>query len=196
MICQAKNRILNAMQAYLITVQGPNQTGMVAEVTGRLYRHAINVMDSAMSTLRGEFVIMLVVSLPEQLSSTQLESLLEPLQEEGMSVSLRALSASEAGQRSCESQPNYSLSVLGQDQTGMIYRFSELLAQHGANLTDVHTQLLDGRHDPPLYAMILELYLPEHRQAHQAELLKVAISQLAASMDLDADLHPLASIEI
>lgn len=188
--------MLKAMQAYLINVQGPNRSGMVAEVTGLLYRQGVNLLDSSMSTLRGEFVMMLVVQLPEDLSTEAFENLMDSLRGDGLSLSLRELSASEAGQRSPESQPNYSLSVLGQDQTGMLHRFSELIASYGANLTDVHTQLLDGSHSPPLYAMILELHLPAHKQAQQAELLKVAISKLAAELDLDADLHPLESLEI
>lgn len=188
--------MLKAMKAYLINVQGPNRSGMVAEVTGLLYRQGVNVLDSSMSTLRGEFVMMLVVQLPEDLAAESFENLLNSLRSDGLSLSLRELSPSEAGQRSAESQPNYSLSVLGQDQTGMLYRFSELIAGYGANLTDVHTQLLDGSHSPPLYAMILELHLPAHKQVQQAELLKVAISKLAAELDLDADLHPLESLEI
>jgi len=184
--------MLQDMQHYLIAVQGPNRTGMVAEVTGLLYRHGVNITDSSMTTLRSEFTMMLVVQLPESLSATSFEQALERLGDENMTISLRTLSAAEASMRTAETQPNYSLSVLGQDQTGMIYRFSELLASQGANLSDVHTQLLDGSHSPPLYAMILELHLP----ARQAELLQVAIDKLADEMGVDADLHTLEQIAL
>jgi len=177
---------------YLLSVQGQNRTGIVADVTRLLYESQINILDSSMTTLRSEFAMMLVISLPENASKKEFSEELNRLSNQGLSAFLRPLSESEACHSNAEAISNYSLSVIGQDRTGIIHHFSRLVAGLGANIIDLNTRLMDQT-EPPLYAMILELYVPEN--ISKAEL-DSSIQTVAAQLEVDAHCHMIASIEI
>lgn len=180
------------MHHYLLAIQGHNRTGIVAQVTGLLYRHGVNITDSSMTTLRSEFTMMMVTEVPATVDLPQFEQDIHSLNSSALSVFFRPLASAEAEHGDDASTPNHSLSVLGRDQTGMIFRFSEALAQHRVNITDVHTRLLDGK-APALYAMILELYVPE---AAAVSDIGSAIQAVAQSLGVDAHFHPLAQIAL
>lgn len=176
----------------LFSLQGPNQTGIVAQVTRLLYERDMNIMDSSMTTLRSEFAMMLVLELPADFNQGAFEQDCQGLAQQGLSCSLSPLSAESARHSSAEMVPNYSLSVLGRDRTGIIYRFSELLAAFAVNITDVNTRLMDAQ-SPPLYAMILELHLPADVDLPA---LRKQIETVAADLEVDAHFHALESLEI
>jgi predicted amino acid-binding ACT domain protein len=181
-----------SMRQFLIAIQGQNRTGIVAEATGLLYRHGVNITDSFMTTLRSEFTMMMIVQLPEGLDFQTFENDLNALGNQALGVFLRPLLPSETLHGNAESVPNYSLSVLGRDQAGMIFKFSQRLAQQKVNITDVNTRLLDGS-QPPLYAMIMETYVPPNLDLVA---LKQALQAVAAEMGVDAHFHPLEQLEI
>jgi glycine cleavage system transcriptional repressor len=180
------------MHHYLLAIQGHNRTGIVAQVTGLLYRHGVNITDSSMTTLRSEFTMMMVTEVPATVDLPQFEQAIYSLNSSALSVFFRPLASAEAEHGDNASTPNHSLSVLGRDQTGMIFRFSEALAQQGVNITDVHTRLLDGK-APALYAMILELYVPEAAAVGD---IGSAIQGVAQSLGVDAHFHPLEQIAL
>jgi glycine cleavage system transcriptional repressor len=184
--------MLKAMSHYLLAIQGHNRTGIVAQVTGLLYRYGVNITDSSMTTLRSEFTMMMVTEVPATVDLSQFEQDLNTLNSTSLSVFFRPLAHAEAEHGDDASTPNHSLSVLGRDQTGMIFRFSEALAQQGVNITDVHTRLLDGK-APALYAMILELYVPE---STSVTTIGTAVREVAQSLGVDANFHPLAQIPL
>lgn len=184
--------MLKAMNHYLLAIQGHNRTGIVAQVTGLLYRYGVNITDSSMTTLRSEFTMMMVTEVPNTVDLPQFEQDLDTLNSQSLSVFFRPLASAEAEQGDNASTPNHSLSVLGRDQTGMIFRFSEVLAQQGVNITDVHTRLLDGK-APALYAMILELYVPDTTAVSEVG---TAIRTVAQTLGVDANFHPLTQIPL
>ena len=49
----------------MITVQGKNRVGIVSDVTQVLFEQNVNITDSNMTTLRSEFVMMLMAELPD-----------------------------------------------------------------------------------------------------------------------------------
>lgn len=181
-----------SMRQFLIAIQGQNRTGIVAEATGLLYRLGVNVTDSFMTTLRSEFTMMMIVQLPEDLDLQDFESALTALGNQQLGVFLRQLLPAETLHGSAECVPNFSLSVLGRDQAGMIFKFSQLLAQQNVNITDVNTRLLDGS-QPPLYAMIMETFVP---LSLDQVALKQALQAVALEMGVDAHFHPLEQLEI
>jgi len=176
---------------YLLSIQGQNRTGIVSDVTRLLYENQVNILDSSMTTLRSEFAMMLVVSLPLSLTQSFFSEQLQTLEHQNLSVFLKPLSEVEA----CYKPglvSNYSLSVIGQDRTGIIYHFSQALSNLGADITDVNTRLLDVS-EPPLYTMILELMVPKNIEEEE---LGQEIKYVAEKLDVDAHFHQIASIEI
>lgn len=61
--------MLSTMYYCLLSAQGPNRAGLVSEISGLLHQAQVNIMDSSMTTLRGEFVMMLLLEIPEALKT-------------------------------------------------------------------------------------------------------------------------------
>jgi glycine cleavage system transcriptional repressor len=179
------------MRNFLIAIQGQNRTGIVSQVTGLLYRSGVNLTDSFMTSLRSEFTMMMIVQLPEELNLTTFEAELESLSSHALGVFLRPILAQEAQHGNRESIPNYSISILGKDQTGMVFRFSELLAAQQVNITDLNTRLLDSG-QTPLYAMLIEIHVPAQVPLQE---LKVAIQETAQELGIDAHFNPIEQLE-
>jgi glycine cleavage system transcriptional repressor len=56
--------------ALALSALGRDRPGIVAEVTGVLVEHGVNVEDSRMAILRGEFAMVLVLGAPEWVDRT------------------------------------------------------------------------------------------------------------------------------
>ena len=189
------------MHYCLLSAQGPNRAGLVAEISGLLHQAQVNIMDSSMTTLRGEFVMMLLLEIPEALS-------LENLQAQGESIHAlrlywRSLTPEEAlgtdpsdsSQPSAQTlyshQPSHAISVMGPDQTGLVYQVSVILAQRQLNICNVETQLL-AQTQPRRYAIVMEI------QATESDIpaLKSALDDAKERLGVDIHLHPLQYAEI
>lgn len=179
------------MNYCLLTVQGPNRAGMVADISGLLHAHRVNMMDSSMTTLRSEFVMMILLELPQELSPEDLTAGFPALESKGLRLYLQPLSEAEASRPAQPAAPSHAISVMGPDQTGIVYRVSDVLAKLNINLLGVDTQLLE-RGEKPLYAMVIEL------DARQADIpaLKQALAEVATELGLDLHLHPIDYAEI
>jgi glycine cleavage system transcriptional repressor len=179
------------MNYCLLTVQGPNRAGMVADISGLLHEQRVNLMDSSMTTLRSEFVMMMLLALPPELSAEQLQTGFAPLEQQGLRLYLQALSEAEAFLPVTPPAPSHAISVIGPDQTGIVYQVSAVLAARSINILGVDTQLLE-RGPEPVYAMVIEL---DARQANLAEL-QQALADVSQTMGLDLHLHPIHFAEI
>ncbi len=173
------------MAAFLLNILGKNRTGMVADVSRCLQAHGVNISDSSMTSLRSAFTMMMVLETPPDLDQQRFEIDLQNLENRGLNLHLSPMSTEEA--TASTPLPNYSLSVLGADKTGIVYPFTELLSQYQINLTDVNTRLL-GTSESPIYAMIMEMELPSDCDPGD---FKQALTQLAQELTVDATLHPI-----
>lgn len=175
----------------LLSVQGANRSGIVADISRVLHQQQINIADSSMTTLRSEFVMMLLLTLQANQPLQQLAKLFEPLEAAGLRVHLQEVSASEMSLPERPLQPSHAISVIGPDQTGIVYHVSAILAQHQVNILDLDSQLLD-RSEQPIYAMILEV---DASQANQADL-KAELEAKAHELGIDLNFHTVDFAEI
>ncbi|GGI03319.1 glycine cleavage system protein R [Egicoccus halophilus] len=132
-----------------VTAVGADRPGIVATVAEVLQERGGNVEDSAMTILGGRFAIVLIVSTdddPDQLRAA-LESATGEL---GLVVSV-----SRTGTTRRPDEPTHLLSVYGADRPGIVAGVTRTLAELGANITDLETQVV-GR-DEPVYAMVIEV---------------------------------------
>lgn len=177
------------MKHCLLSAQGANRAGLVAEISGLLHQAQVNIMDSSMTTLRGEFVMMLLLEIPETTSLEQLQAQGEAIT--GLRLYWQALSPEEALGPAQPEQPSHAISVIGPDQTGLVHQISTLLAARQLNICNVETQLL-SQGPSPRYAMVLEIQAPE---AH-IEGLQTALTEAGQQLGVDIHLHPLLFAEI
>lgn len=179
------------MSYALLSVQGANRPGIVAEIAQLLHRHRVNIADSSMTTLRSEFVMMLLLEMPEGLDLATLSADFPALETHRLHLHLQPLGDDEMATPSRPLRPSHAISVIGPDQTGIVYRVSSVLAEQGVNILDVDTQLLE-RPGQPLYAMLLEIDVGDG----DPDALKAALKATASDLGVDLNIHPVEYAEI
>ena len=146
---------------FVITAVGKDRPGIVAGVTEVLFKLGGNIEDSSMTILAGEFAMIIIVSLPQKVDLGYLEEKLDPVRRSlSLVLSIKELGPDELRRAKGERETKYMISVLGVDRPGIVYRVTEILAEHGINITDVQTQMA-GEKDQPIYTMVIEVEVPK-----------------------------------
>lgn len=168
------------MHDLAVTAIGADRPGIVAAVAEVLAARGGNVEDSAMTILGGHFAIMLLVASDDEPQTLQ-AALDEAAAGLGLVITVNRVGAGHEAQA-----PTHVLSVYGSDRPGILAGVSRVLADHGANITDLQTRLLPG--EPPVYAMVIELSLPG---ALTEEDLEAALQPVCDELGVDRTLRPL-----
>src|SRR5687768_8661059 len=127
---------------YIITAVGSDHPGMAHAVAQRLSEAGCNIEDTTMTRLSGEFAMILIVSPPAGVTPEALCDLLGPLREShGLFINCNHIDAARA-----ETVPGerWMLSVYGPEKSGLVAQVTGVLAEHGANITDVQTRVASG----------------------------------------------------
>jgi glycine cleavage system transcriptional repressor len=146
---------------------GRDRPGIVAAVADVLLTHAGNVEDSQMTILRDHFTMTLVVALPEDADVDRLREDLDRVRSE-LDLEAVALTPIEEGAPSGASS-SHILSIYGVDHPGILQAVAAVLAADQVNICDLTTRVLDAESDQPIYAMIIEVALPEDGDVAQLE---------------------------
>lgn len=169
---------------FAVWALGADRPGIVAAVTGVLFKMGCNLKDCSMTVLSRHFAMMMLVEGPEDLAPETLEA--ELARAEGCAgLTLAVRSAGEGAEVVAEGDP-YIVSVYGSDHPGILHRIANVLADCKVNITDVNTRVI-GDEEEPVYAMLLEVTLP--RGQGPADLDR-ALQAAAAEAGVDATLHP------
>jgi glycine cleavage system regulatory protein len=124
------------MQRMLVmTVIGPDRTGLVESVAGLVTEHGGNWLESRMSRLGGHFAGILRVEVPSEKESL-LVAALKKLESRGLTVVVhpdqpKALPATARLS---------VLEIVGQDRPGIVRQISHALASFGVNVEELHTE--------------------------------------------------------
>ncbi len=146
------------MASYALSTIGRDRPGIVAEVTGTLLRHGVNMADSQMAILGGHFAMMIVLVTSAE---TDVEALRADLDRSREKLGLEAVSLSEIDEAQTRiDQPSHVITLYGADHPGIVNAVTVALAERGVNVTDLDTHLV-GEEAEPAYMMILEVSLPE-----------------------------------
>lgn len=138
------------MPELAVTAIGADRPGIVAAVARVLHERGGNLEDSAMTILGGHFAIVLLVATddePDALATV----LRDATGELGLTITV---SRADAARTTAE--PTHLLSVYGADKPGIVAGITTTLAEAGANIIDLETQVV-GEGDAPVYAMVIEL---------------------------------------
>ena len=171
------------MPEFAVTAIGRDRPGIVAAVSGALLGLDGNVEDSQMSILRGQFAVMLLVQVPEDVDQATLADRLGRVRDE---LALEAVTVVPLGAGAETVRPTHVISVYGADSKGIVHSISAALAGHGVDITDLETKLT-GTPEAPVYVMIMEFALGS---ADEAEV-EAALAQAAATIGVEVSLRRL-----
>jgi glycine cleavage system transcriptional repressor len=175
------------MRHFALSAVGRDRPGIVAAVTGALLEHSVNIEDSQATILRGHFTMVLVVAAPEGADVAALRSDLEAARER---LGLEALTFSELAEvdPAREPAPSHMVTVYGADHPGIVHAATATLAERGVDVTDLSTKLAGEGGGEPLYALMMEIALPQG--ADEAELGE-ALRGVAGEQGVEVSLRPL-----
>jgi len=168
------------MSVLAVTAIGKDRPGLVAAVTGVLHARGGNIEDSAMTILGGHFAIVLLVTTDDE--PEHLDSLLHAqLATFGLTISV-----SHAAVPATTLASTHLLSVYGSDKPGIVATVTKALADNGANIVDLETQIV-GQPDEPVYAMVLEFSCTDEAAISKA------ITHACSALGVDHTLRNIAT---
>ena len=150
----------DAMQVSLVmTLIGPDRTGLVESIARAVAAHGGNWLESRMCRLGGEFAGILRVEIPAENKSPLLAALqLIP----GLNVTVRAddakiPTAARPGMRQTK------LEIVGHDRPGIVREISAALARAGVNVEEFSSEVASApMSGETLFKASARLQLPEH----------------------------------
>lgn len=127
---------MGAMNKAVVFVLGPDRPGIIAAVTQTLFEQGCNLEDVSQTSLQTQFVGIFIASLsgqvPQEALLRALRKRLDPL---GLFAHLRPVEATD--ERTPPPSEPYVITTVGPDRPGLVAGITALLAQYGANITNL-----------------------------------------------------------
>ncbi|MDH5764689.1 MAG: glycine cleavage system protein R [Gammaproteobacteria bacterium] len=169
----------------VITAVGEDRPGIVDELSQILFETDLNIADSRMSILGGEFAIILLVSgKPDaieriQQQQSQLENALK------LSIIIKPTKA----RHSSSDRVPYTIRVVGMDNPGIVHRLARFLSQHNINIEDLETESYPAPHTgTPMFSVSMSVEIPTEVSIAK---LRDEFTQLCDEQNLDAQFSPM-----
>lgn len=164
-----------------VTAIGNDRPGIVAAVTRTLYELGCNLEDATSTILRGHFAMMLIVLAPPDFTPEEVETRLGAIAREmHLVITARPVEVADLE----VTPPTHVVSVYGSDKPGIVFNITDFLASEGANITDLTSRII-GSEDHPVYALMLEISLPENPSFEDS------LRALSERMGVDVSIHPI-----
>jgi glycine cleavage system transcriptional repressor len=176
------------MRHFALTAVGRDKPGIVAAITAVLVDHEVNVEDSQMTILRGHFTMMLIVALGDDVD---VDVLAADLREAGEALDLELLTIAgvdELEGAGAAAEPSHVVTVYGTDHPGIVNAVAATLAERGVSIADLTTRLV-GEEDAPLYALLMEVAIPDDLVPDVSD----ALAAAAAAQGVEVSVRPLES---
>ena len=158
---------------YLLTAFSKDRPGIVADISRVIYEIGYNLEDSSMTYLAGEFAILLMMSPPNGNGAE--EDALETLsrecrrleREKNITAFVRPLA--EEVPRENDTQRK-SITVEGVDQTGIVFKISEYLANTNINIQTLESKVKQTpQSGADLYEMKINVDIPKSLSMQKIE---------------------------
>jgi glycine cleavage system transcriptional repressor len=170
-----------------VAISCPDQTGLVAAITGRLFDLGGNLADTSFAVLGGAAEFTSVVEMPADAEPDAVAadlSCLPALQNAVVDVTPFELDPVHGP----IARITHRVAVSGGDRPGLIARLSEVLAQYGANIVRLDAERIPGPGGVD-YVVLVALHLPP---ATAAACL-AAVANTAGSLALDSHWETVAA---
>jgi glycine cleavage system transcriptional repressor len=176
------------MQELVITAVGPDRPGLVGRLTAPLYEAAVNVADSRMVNLRGQFAVILLAEVPAKSVDTVQERMLALAEELGLTITFRGHEVQEDDRWPTTVGVPFRLRTYAMDQPGLVHRISDLLQRHGINVEELATRSTPRPETgAPLFSMDILMTVPAGVQIKKV---RTELEALCDDLNCDVEIQP------
>ncbi len=173
------------MKKIVISVLGQDRPGILAAVSRILFEQDCNIENVHQTILQSEFSGIFIAAIPDEMSvdllHLELSRSVEPLE---LHVHVKLLGNNQPDQTFDDSEL-FVLTARGPDRKGLVAAITEIIARHGANVTNLKA-IFRGGDNPSDNIMIYEVDIPAHTD-HQT--LYSELREKAASLGLEISIQ-------
>ncbi len=171
-------------QSLVITAIGEDRPGIVNDLTEVLLDASLNIEDSRMSLLGGEFAIILLVSGDAQ-SIDAIKADKDSLESKlGLSILIKPTIQRERADNSSA----YTISVEGMDNPGIVHKLAAYLSQQNINIVNLQTRKGHAPHTgSPIFTVNMQVDIPATADIDQVE---AGFSRVCNELNMDAEFTP------
>jgi glycine cleavage system transcriptional repressor len=139
----------------IFSVMSQDRPGIIASITGAIYRLGGDVADLNQTVLCGYLTMILSVSFDQEVTKEDLLAAISHIKTESkFEVSIKELSSDWASVKGEAPQESYILTVQGPNRKGIVHGVSQLCFERNINILDLATTLQNDQ-----YTMALQLDL-------------------------------------
>ena len=166
----------------VISALGADRPGIVDELSNIIYTHALNIEDSRMSVLGGEFAILLLVS-GEQSAIDKLRAQTAEI-EQALQMSLLLKSTTES--TTITNTVPYSVEVAALDHPGIVRNIASFFSSQNINIVNLQTEKYSAPHTgSPMFALHMTIGIPAETNIAK---LRENFIDVCDELNLDAEL--------
>jgi glycine cleavage system transcriptional repressor len=166
----------------VISALGTDRPGIVDELSNIIYEYELNIEDSRMTVLGGEFAMLLLVS-GELTSLDALQSQIPEI-EEALQMSLLVKSTTDT--ETAKNTIPYSVEVAALDHPGIVSNIANFFSERDINIVNLQTESYSAPHTgSPMFALHMTIGIPAEMNIAQ---LRDAFLDTCDELNLDAEL--------
>jgi glycine cleavage system transcriptional repressor len=169
----------------VISALGADRPGIVDEISNIIYKHSLNIEDSRMTVLGGEFAMLLLVS-GEQSSIDAIQTQVNDI---GQALQMRLMIKVTSDSTPIENAIPYTVDVTALDHPGIVNNISSFFSQRGINIVNLHTESYSAPHTgTPMFALHMTIGISADTNIAK---LRDAFMQACEELNLDAEMKKL-----
>ena len=171
-------------QSLVITAIGADRSGIVNDLTEILLNASLNIEDSRMSILGGEFAIILMVSGQQDDLDRLCAQQAELEQRLKLSLMIKTTSRTSASAESSR----YLITVEGMDNPGIVHKLANYLSQLNINIVNLQTTSSHAPHTgTPMFSVNMQVDIPAGTDLNQVE---QGFTRTCEALNMDAEFIP------
>ena len=166
----------------VISALGEDRPGIVDELSNIIYKNSLNIEDSRMTVLGGEFAILLLVSGEKE----AIEAIQTQANDIEQALQMRLLIKVTTDSSPIENAIPYAVEVAALDNPGIVNNIASFFSERDINIVNLQTESYSAPHTgSPMFALHMTIGISADTNIAQ---LRDAFMQTCDELNLDAEL--------
>jgi len=174
------------MERVVISAIGQDRPGIVNDLAALIRDLGLNIEDSRMTVLGGEFAVLMSVAG----SATAIAALRPRLEATCTALGLAHLYRPTRARRASGNSLPYQVTVTAMDHPGIVHDVAGFFSSRGINIEELTTQMEHAAHTgTPIFNLQMRVQVPA---GTRIQALRTAFEEFCAERDLDGNVGAIA----